>query len=659
MDIASDIVSPVRRGAAPRPSVLIVEDEGVVARDLQRSLVDMGYDVAGCVATSSEALAAVADRCPDVVLMDIRIKGQPDGIETAALVRARFRVPVIYLTAYADEETVARAAHSEPYGYIVKPFTSREVRSAIEIARYKYAMDTRMAERERWFSTILRSIGDGVIACDPEQRVQFMNAVAERLTGWTEQEAVGRRLDEVVRLAPDGAHGDVSELIGHALEQDAAETVPVTARLFARGDATSSMIDHTVAPIVADGTLLGAVLVFRDMTEQKRMQEQVVLSERLASLGTLAAGMCHEINNPLTFIIANAHFLETAIEGWQQQLRDQGSFELADRTWKAREALDDLREGAERIRRIVADLSVFGRPLDERCPPIDVRDSIEWALRVSAAQTRTRARVIKDLVAVPAVRASETRLAQVVINLLVNAAHAIPEGDAERNTIRVSTGIDEQGRVLIRVADTGAGIPAQALPRIFDPFFTTKHPGVGSGLGLSICHGIVHSLGGEIRAHSVVGEGSTFEVTLPPASSEEIVPSVPQVATAESSGGRVLVIDDEPTFLRAVTALLQEQHEVVALDEARAALALIERGERFDVVLCDVVMPGFNGMDLYERVVQLDADLARRFVFVTGGAFTPRAIKFLASVPNARIEKPFDPPLLQTLLQRMLPARAS
>jgi len=658
MDIASDAVSPVRRNTARRPTVLIVEDEAVVARDLQRSLADMGYDVVGCASTSSEALAAVADRNPDVVLMDIRIKGQPDGIETAALVRARFHVPVIFLTAYADEETVARAAHSEPYGYIVKPFTSREVRSAIEIARYKYAMDTRMAERERWFSTILRSIGDGVIACDPEQRVQFMNGVAERLTGWTEQEAVGRRVDEIVRLAPDDDHGDVSELIAHALEQSTVQTVPVPARMIARGGASSSMIDHTLAPIVADGTLLGAVLVFRDMTEQKRMQEQVVLSERLASLGTLAAGMCHEINNPLTFIIANAHFLETAIEGWQHQLRDQGSFELADRTWKAREALDDLREGAERIRRIVADLSVFGRPLDESCPAIDVRDSVEWALRVSAAQTRTRARVVKDLAAVPAVRASETRLAQVVINLVVNAAHAIPEGDAERNTIRISTGLNDQGRVLICVEDTGAGIPAQALPRIFDPFFTTKHPGVGSGLGLSICHGIVQSLGGEIAVTSKVGQGSRFEVTLPPASGEAVAPSAPPLVLAEARSGRILVVDDEPSFLRAVAGLLKEQHEVLALAEAREALALIERGERFDVVLCDVVMPGFNGMDLYERVAELDADLARRFVFVTGGAFTPRAIEFLASVPNARIEKPFDPPLLQALLQRMLPARA-
>jgi PAS domain S-box-containing protein len=655
MNVAGEAAASVRTAGARRPTVLIVEDEAVVARDLQRSLLDMGYDVIGCAASSGEALQAMAMRTPDVVLMDIRIKGELDGIETAGLLRARFRVPIIYLTAYADEQTVTRAAHSEPYGYIIKPFTSREVRSAIEIARYKYAIDARMAERERWFSTILRSIGDGIVACDPQQRVQFMNDVAERLTGWSEQEAVGRQLDEIVRIT-DGDHVDVESLVGKALADRTVQVAPADRRLLARDGALACTIDDAAAPIIADGTLLGAVLVFRDVTEQQRMRDQVVLSERLASLGTLAAGMCHEINNPLTFIIANAHFLETAIESWQTQLRNQGSFELADRTWKAREALDDLREGAERIRRIVADLSVFGRPFDEPSPAVDVRDSIAWALRVSATQMRTRARVVNDVEPVPPVRASETRLAQVVINLLINAAHAISEGDAEHNTIRVSTATDDQNRVLIRVQDSGGGIPPHVLPRIFEPFFTTKHPGVGSGLGLSICHGIVESFGGEIRVQSTLGEGTTFEVALPPAPLVSVPPPEGASEQAAARTGRVLIVDDEPNVLRAVEALLLDQHDVVAVEDARAALTVILRGDHFDVVLCDVVMPGFNGMDLYERVAQFDAALAGRFVFVTGGAFTPRTTTFLAAVPNARIEKPFDPPLLRALLQRMIAA---
>jgi two-component system, cell cycle sensor histidine kinase and response regulator CckA len=400
------------------------------------------------------------------------------------------------------------------------------------------------------------------------------------------------------------------------------------------------------------------VLVFRDVSEQLRMREQVALSERLASLGTLAAGMCHEINNPLTFIIANTHFIEAAIDGWQRQLREQASLSLADRTWKAREALDDLREGAERIRRIVADLSVFGRQFEETCPIIDVRGCVDWAVRVCAVQTRTRARVVKDVQPVPAVRASESRLAQVLINLLINAAHAVPEGDAERNVIRISTGTDERGRVIIRVQDTGSGIPADVRTRIFDPFFTTKQPGVGSGLGLSICHGIVESLDGEIRVESEFGQGSTFEVILPAASE---LASAAKAAAVPDQGelqpGRILVVDDEPTFLRAVRSLLSPPHEVVTLENARAALDLFERGERFDMVLCDVVMPGFNGMDLYEGVARIDPAIAERFVFATGGAFTPRAMKLLAHVPNARIEKPFEPSALHALMQRLLPAR--
>jgi PAS domain S-box-containing protein len=643
------------RGAVEPSTVLIVEDEAVVARDLHRSLADMGYAVSGCVATSVDALSAVAERKPDVVLMDICIHGQPDGIATAGLLRDRFRVPVIFLTAYADEQTVARAALSEPYGYLVKPFTSREVRSAIEIARHKHAMDLRMAERERWFSTILRSIGEGVVACDAERRVRFMNPVAEQLTGWTEQEAVGRAIEEVVTFAGN----DAASLLDRALSERSAQSSPADRlRLVGRGGAEPRAIDELAAPIVEDGALLGGVLVLRDVSERQRMQRQVGLGERLASLGTLAAGMCHEINNPLTFIMANAQFLESAIDGWQRQLRERGSFELADRTWKARDALDDLREGAERIRRIIADLSVFGRPLDEPCPPTDVRASVEWALRVSASQTRTRARVIKNVKPVPPVLAGEARLSQVLVNLLINAAHAIPEGDAERQTIRVATDVDERGRVVLSVEDSGGGIPAEILPHIFDPFFTTKLDGIGSGLGLATCHGIVQSLGGEIRVYSRLGEGSRFDVLLPPAPGGDgelpVAGAEPAPQPQQACRGRVLVVDEEPALLRTVQALLEVQHDVVTVTDARDALGLIVGGARFDLVLCDVMMPGWGGMDLYERVVELGLPLAERFVFVTGGAFTSRARSFLASTRNALLQKPFDAPALRAVVARVL-----
>jgi CheY-like chemotaxis protein len=247
--------------------------------------------------------------------------------------------------------------------------------------------------------------------------------------------------------------------------------------------------------------------------------------------------------------------------------------------------------------------------------------------------------------------AGETKLAQVLINLLTNAAHAISEGEPERNTIRVATETDSLGRVVIEVEDTGSGIPAHIMPHIFEPFFTTKQLGTGAGLGLSICHGIVESLGGEISVRGAAKRGSIFRVVLPAA---PVTPLRPLASDPAPQRGRILVVDDEPGFLRAVSALLEDEHEVIAVADAREGLRLIERGERFDLVLCDVIMPGFDGMDLYEQVKRNQPGLAPRFVFITGGAFTTRASDFLAMTPNARIQKPFDPAALRATLQREL-----
>jgi PAS domain S-box-containing protein len=644
------------RGTA-RTRILIVEDEAVVARDLERSLSDMGYEVIASVASSDDAMRAAAQRRPDIVLLDIRIQGAIDGIDTADRLRKLYRVPVVFLTAYSDDTTLGRAALTEPYGYVVKPFTTREVRSAIEIARYKHAVDVRMAARERWFSTTLRSIGDAVVACDAERRVHFMNRAAEQLTGWSEHEANGRPVDEVMRLTSGSEPILVSALIERALLRREPQSLPPNTQLLQRDGKGSRIIDDSAAPIISEDQLLGTVLVIRDVTEQRVLQEKMVISERLSSLGTLAAGICHEINNPLTFVVANVHVIESAIEGWRQQLRVQGPLDLAERTLQAEEALEDVRQGAERIRRIVSDLSAFGRPLDDSRITIDVRESVEWALRVAASQLRSRAKLIKDLRPVPPVRADDTKLVQVLINLLVNAAQAIPEGDAERNTVRVCTDIDQSGHVVIEVADSGCGIAADTLPRIFDPFFTTKDPGRGSGLGLSICHGIVQSFGGGLSVQSTEGLGSVFKVSLPAAVSNRGGSAATDAAAGPQRRGRLLVVDDEVGFLRAVKALYGDEHDVVVTADPREALRMMEEGERFDIVLCDMMMAGFNGMDLYEAVRQRFPAMAERFVFATGGAFTPRAISFLQAVSNERIQKPFDPDALRKLLQRALHTR--
>jgi CheY-like chemotaxis protein len=243
---------------------------------------------------------------------------------------------------------------------------------------------------------------------------------------------------------------------------------------------------------------------------------------------------------------------------------------------------------------------------------------------------------------------SEARLGQVFLNLLLNAAQAIGDGDTARNTITLRTRV-EGGRVVVEVQDTGCGIPADALGRIFDPFYTTKPSGVGTGLGLSICHGIVRSLGGELSVESAPGVGSVFRVALPIPISIPTSPAVRAEGTRPPRGSavaaqrrRVLIIDDEPTVVAALARTLGDQHEVVSATGGRQALAIVRDDARFDVILCDLLMPDLTGMEVHAELSRAHPGLEHRIIFMTGGAFTPGARRFLESVPNRRVEKPFD-----------------
>jgi CheY-like chemotaxis protein len=279
---------------------------------------------------------------------------------------------------------------------------------------------------------------------------------------------------------------------------------------------------------------------------------------------------------------------------------------------------------------------------------------MEASINMAWNEIRHRARLVKDYGEVPLVDASDSRLGQVFLNLLVNAAQAIPAGQADRHEIRVTTRTASDGRAVIEVRDTGTGVSPEILDRLFDPFFSTKPGGVGTGLGLTICQGLVTSLGGRIVVESRVGQGSTFRVVLP-ASTLPSVPSVhPPPPAPAARRARVLVIDDEP-LIAAVIRRALSPHEVVAVQDGRAALARLRSGERFDVILCDLMMPVFSGMDLYAELERVAPEQCARVVFVTGGAFSAHAQAFLERVSNVRVDKPFDSTALRTLVEGRLP----
>ncbi len=316
-------------------------------------------------------------------------------------------------------------------------------------------------------------------------------------------------------------------------------------------------------------------------------------------------------------------------------------------------------EAAERVRQIVRDLRIFSRSDGEDAlQPVDLHRVIESTLRMASNEVRHRARLVKALGDIPPVQGSESRLGQVLLNLVVNAAQAIPVGQAADNEIRISTALEGADRVVVEIADTGVGIPADKLDKVFDPFFTTKPAGVGTGLGLAICHRIITELGGEITVSSIVGKGTTFRVILRRAASEaEIAPSLASLAPAQaapSRRGRILIVDDEVSLCKTIERILSADQEVVAVTSARAALDVIAAGERFDVILSDVMMPEMTGMELFSTLAETAPDQANRMIFMTGGAFSPEAAKFLNRSGSFSIEKPFRPSAIRAAVQNAL-----
>jgi PAS domain S-box-containing protein len=496
-----------RSPAGASRTILVVEDESAIAREIQKRLTGLGYDVPATAASADEAIQLVSERCPDLVIMDICIQGERDGIEVADLIRRRFDVPVVYMTAFADDETLARAKITEPLGYLVKPFRPDELKSAVEMALYRREADRGRRERERWFTTTLRSMRDGVVSTDTAGRIAFMNPAAEEMTGRTTDQARGLPLGEVVRLAD--AAGDAARPLEQAMRD--RRVVHLDAALVAPAG-SSHLVADNVAPIVDErGGVLGAVLVFR--TGEAPAPQHEVQADRLAALSTMAAGIAHHVNNPLGYVVGNLEFaLDHMGKHTADLIRVPGMGNV-------RDALIEAQLGGEQIARIVAELRRFASPPQETHKRVDVNAVVKWALDLVRPELRSRVRLGTRLDVVTEVVADASRLGQVLVNLLVNASQA-GTGDAPHD-VRVSTCVDPDGRVVIEVRDDGRGMSADVLKRAFDPFFTTRAP-LGAGLGLAVCHGIVSSLGGSIEVDSQPGQGSCFRVLLPAAPADEV-----------------------------------------------------------------------------------------------------------------------------------------
>ncbi len=380
--------------------------------------------------------------------------------------------------------------------------------------------------------------------------------------------------------------------------------------------------------------------VMDDVSEQKELELRMATADRLASMGRLAAGVAHEINNPLAHLIASLDLLA----------RDLGASHAARRTG-VDELLDDARHSADRVRRIVRDLKSLTRPDEETLEAVEVEEILDSAIKVAGHELRHRAEVVREYGPTPRLWCNAARLGQLFLNLLVNAAQAIPVGASRANRVTVRLRSPDPQSIQVEIEDTGAGIAAEHLPQLFEPFFTTKGVGEGTGIGLAICQRIVSDLDGEIRVTSAPGRGSTFTVDLPVLSVPERPAAVvkPAVAAPPARRARILVVDDEPLMGRSLARLLPEHH-VVVTTRAMDALGLLER-DTFDVLVCDVMMPEMTGLELCEELTRRGHPLGGSAILMTGGRF---GVTGPQKTAHRCLEKPFPMERLREMVHRAL-----
>jgi signal transduction histidine kinase/ActR/RegA family two-component response regulator len=405
---------------------------------------------------------------------------------------------------------------------------------------------------------------------------------------------------------------------------------------------------HHVPVVSDDGILVGIFTTsdaLRYFTRHEREENgggEAAEADRVVSLGFLAGGLAHQVNNALTPM--------------RLTLGRLTSFELSrrpmspERTHRV-ELLQDMREGVDRLERIVRDLTVFAHANDAMPAAIDLIEVLDAAVGVAAHEIRHRAHLVLDYGPVPLVNARAADLRQVFLNLLINAVHAIREGEAHLNEIQVRTWTDDDGAANVEIRDTGSGIPADALQHLFEPFFTTQ-PGRALGLGLALTRDLVTAHNGTISVDSVVGSGTAIRIALPAGDEvdrveHEEVPSAPPGVLVERR--RILIVDDDRPVAAAIALELRE-HDVVVAESGREALEILRHDKSFDVILCDLMMPEVSGKDVYEALRLIEPTLLRKVVLMTGGAFTREASEFLASVDAPLLEKPFEATQLRAIV---------
>lgn len=653
--------------------ILVVDDSHFWARTLQESLRAEGFEV-----EAMEDCLAAAQRIrtdpPEILITDYFLANL-DGAKLCRLAKSvtQGAARTIILTGGADRR-LSRSLSSaadvviaknradvvlEDLRQVLDGLLSAGVESGGRLVGHERlaprSVTSKLHGLKRYLEALHDGVGDAVIGVDDQLRVYFLNSTACALFEVAEETVVATPLTSVFNVDED-----------HHL-------IKTTQRVLRSGERTKPFemeLENTFLRVSAAGLTSAddratALVVARDVTDLRAAEEerisliaQLHQADKMAALGQLTAGISHEINNPLAAILPN---LKTLQDSTELLLSAPGLGE-----YLARGANDDVREAAEempgiiedcayaadRIRSITREMCQFAHPNRGNGERVQIEDLLESALCLASSELRFKARVVREYGKTRPVVVDPTKMSQAFVNILLNAAQALDESGAGTHWVRVLTRERHDG-VEVRIANSGPPIPKEVQSRIFEPFYTTKEVGKGTGLGLSITYDSVRRHGGTIEVRSEPDQPTVFTLWFPwntgVSTKSEVADRV-----EERVSGRVLIVDDEKILRRSFRRILADQHEVMVVSNAERALALLAQGERFDVLLCDLIMPGMSGMDFFYAVQRQWPELAARFVFLTGGTFSPEAREFLTQVENMRAFKPLDSNQLKQLVARCL-----
>ncbi|MBN1656818.1 MAG: response regulator [Anaerolineae bacterium] len=594
--------------------ILIVEDDTLIAMELQDRLQDLGYSVCARTRTAEDAVILAEGLQPSLVLMDIRLRGAMDGVQAAALIRERFDIPIIYLTAYADDATLARAKVTEPYGYIIKPFEERELLSAIEMALYKHKMEKCLRDSERRLSATLYNISDAVISTDAEGEIILANPVAEALLGPLAQPGTGMPARKVLSLyAQAGGQDDEPSLYPVLDVLHDGQARNLAGHYLKTAEGRWIAVEGNSTPVIdAQGKTQGVVVVLHDVSrrleeEQQReaMQARLYEAQQMDIVAALTSRLAHDFNEHLTTILAAASLI----------LAEHTDGEPGPVPAAAERIRQASRQAAALTQQILA---LTGEQV--RGPRVlDLHSLLQSLGERLATLVGARVTIEHHLWPEPLlVHADPAELEQVLIHLTLNAQEAMPDGGVVTiSTEAYTSTADGKLHACLRFSDTGRGMDAHTRAHAFDPFFSTK-PGA-AGLGLAISKNIVEQLGGWIEIDTALECGSTFTVYVPQCTTgAEDTYEAPSLDDLRGSGQQVLLVEDDAEVRFAVSEMLRAGgYRVVEANSVRAALDLFEADpQAVDMLITDVMLPDRDGLSLADSCRMLRPELP---ILVTSG----------------------------------------